>query len=87
MFTRMTETLLTLRVKLIFNLEAESVISKKDRDCSLKHFENNINVRGVRSGHFKFYFEAGKNKLAPILLRKTCAKLISVPPTYFQNSA
>ena len=87
MFTRMTETLLTLRVKSIFNLEAESVISKKDRDCSLKHLENNINVRGVRSGHFKFYFEAGKNKLAPVSLNKTCAQLISAPPTYFQNSA
>ena len=87
MFTRMTETLLTLRVKSIFNLEAESVISKKDRDCSLKHLENNINVRGVRSGHFKFYFEAGKNKLAQISLNKTCAQLISAPPSYFQNAA
>ena len=83
----MTETLLTLRVKSIFNLEAESVISKKDRDCSLKHLENNINVRGVRSGHFKFYFEAGKNKLGQISLNKTCAQLISAPPSYFQNAA
>ena len=86
MFTRITETLLTLRVKSIFSLEAESVISKKDRDCALKYLESNINLRGVRSGHFKFYFEAGKNKLSQVSLNKSFAQLISAPPTYFHNA-
>lgn len=66
MFTRITATLLTLSVKSIFSLEAESVIYKKDRDCALKHLESYINLRCVRSGHFKFYFEPGKNKRAPV---------------------
>ena len=86
MFTRITETLLTLRVKSIFSLEAESVISKKDRDCALKHLESNINLRGVRSGHFKFYFEASKSKLSQVSLNKSFAQLISAPPSYFLDA-
>ena len=86
MFTRITERLLTLRVNSIFSLEAESVIYKKDRDSALDHFESNINARGVRSGHFKFHFESGKNKLSPVSLNKTCAQLISAPPVYFKNA-
>lgn len=75
-----------IRVNPIFSLETESVISKKDQDSALDHLESNINARGVRSGHFKFHFESGKNKLSPVSLNKTCAQLMSPPPVYFQNA-
>lgn len=87
MMTRITESLLTRKVKSIYDMEAKSMINKKERDNLVQRLESNINARGVRGGHFKFLFEAGKNKLEQVSLNKTSAQLISAPPAFFKDES
>jgi hypothetical protein len=85
MMTRITESLLTHKVKSIYDMEGKSMINKKECDNLVQRLESNINARGVRGGHFKFLFEAGKNKLEQVSLNKTSAQLISAPPAFFKT--
>lgn len=82
----MTESVLTRKVKSIYDMEAKSMINKRERDNLVHRLESNINARGVRGGQFKFLFEAGKNKLEQVSLNKTSAQLISAPPSFFKDA-
>ena len=87
MMTRMTERLLTQKVKSIYNMEAKSLITKRERDSLVQRLESNINERGVRGGNCQFAFETGKNKLQQVSLNKTRAQLISAPPSFFKEAS
>lgn len=87
MMTRMTESLLTWKVKSVYNMEAKAMINKRERDNLIQRLESNINARGVRGGQFKFLVDATKNKLEQVSLNKTCAQLISAPPSYFKDAS
>lgn len=82
----MTESLLTRKVKSIYDMEAKSMVNKRERDNLVHRLESNINSRGVRGGQFKFLFEAGKNKLEQVSLNKTSAQLVSAPPSFFKDA-
>ena len=79
MFVRITEHLLTLRVMSCLN---EGVVSN-DKSGTLTKLLSNINVCGVRGGHFQLKFDGPK--LEPISLNVSHAETISAPPEAFST--
>ena len=79
MFVRITEHLLTLRVMSCLN---EGVVGN-DKAGPLNKLLSNINIRGVRGGHFQLKFDGPK--LEPISLNVSHAETISAPPEAFST--
>ena len=79
MFVRITEHLLTLRVMLCLN---EGIVSN-DKSATLTKLLSNINIRGVRGGHFQLKFDG--RKLEPVSLNVSHAETISAPPEAFST--
>ena len=79
MFVRITEHLLTLRVMSCLN---EGVVSN-DKSATLTKLLSNINIRGVRGGHFQLKFDGPK--LEPVSLNVSHAETISAPPEAFST--
>ena len=80
MFVRITEHLLTLRVMSCLN---EGVVGN-DKSGALNKLLSNINIRGVRGGHFQLKFDGPK--LEPISLNVCHAETISAPPEAFSTT-
>ena len=79
MFVRVTEHLLTLRVMSCLN---EGVVSN-DKSATLTKLLSNINIRGLRGGHFQLNFDGPK--LEPVSLNVSHAETISAPPEAFST--